>query len=423
MKFHRAALAIFCFAAVLTLALPVAWAELRLDFRNYRVDYVASNRTIEIIGPFGPGIAEKLRQVLTKHPDVEWVNLSSPGGAVTEGRRVRDLINSRHLNTYVRTVCVSACTLAFIGGAERVIHRDAVIGFHQYKFMFANFLFESLRDHTQEMDRRFFAGRGVSREFLARMFDAPNSELLELSAEEAVKERVATQVTDRFTAPPIEYLLPEMRRNIEAATTKFERLHAAFGEYSPDAKYRFTMAIHDFVLSNEPQMDIGNLVAAYSVGLSDRLVPTTSDAAAQGLAGAMVDLLSELGKRSTRQCTEAVLGDGGIAVDWVHLSEATLVTLVDAYVQIVRDANERPQPRMTVGERDRAIDALGRSLVDEMNYPDLVFLGDIKNYAADPDRTCRVMIEYFSVMADMEDHRGGAALRASVEEELTGSDP
>jgi len=48
------------------------------------------------------------------------------------------------------------------------------------------------------------------------MFDADSSSLWQLSAEEAVKAKLATAVTERFDAPPIEFVPADSRNEIQA---------------------------------------------------------------------------------------------------------------------------------------------------------------------------------------------------------------
>src|SRR5262249_11578138 len=203
--------------------------DLPPDLSHYVVTYDGTHAAIEVIGPFGAGIAEAFRKEFEKHPDVKWVHLTSPGGLVVEGRRLRDLIYARQLNTYVRTACASACTLAFIGGAQRVLRRDAVFGFHQY----SKLSYESLRQHVQDEDRSYFAGRGISPSFLAKMFQAESSSLWTLSADEAVKARLATEATERFEAPPIDALPKAEMQEVQGVVGHFGRFLEALQTYEP----------------------------------------------------------------------------------------------------------------------------------------------------------------------------------------------
>ena len=76
------------------------------------------------------GVERKLKQILDKRPDIEYVELNSPGGRARAALRIAQLIKERGLSTYVRGVCSSACTFVFIAGRERILNAGGRLGFH-----------------------------------------------------------------------------------------------------------------------------------------------------------------------------------------------------------------------------------------------------------------------------------------------------
>jgi hypothetical protein len=389
---------------------PSLAATVPEDLSHYLVAYDGTHRSIEVIGPFGPGIAEAFRREFDKHPDVKWVHLTSPGGLVVEGRRLRDLIYARQLNIYVRTACVSACTLAFIAGQERVMRRGAIIGFHQY----SKLTFDSLRRHFQDQDRSYFAGRGVSRKFLDKMFDADSANLWELSAEEAVKAKLATAVTERFDAPPIEFVPAESREKIRGVFLHFGRLYAVLETYEPETHYRLMITVYDVTMSGASFKDAERMGETIWLSVMDRLVPTTSDAAAQAMARAYIPVYAELRRIGPNACVEAVLGEPTIGDEWNKLSDATSRGIMEAFATVIEDAHRTPQPTPTESERERAASEIGEAMLRTMSSADIAFVGDTGSYRSDPDRLCRLMADYMTLLAEMPGHRGGAFLRALV---------
>lgn len=95
-----------------------------------QIQLLPGGREVEIRGQLEAGIAARLLRVLKAHPGVRFVHLNSPGGWVTEGARLAQVIHARRLGTYTATGCYSACVLAFAAGSPRVLNPDARLGLH-----------------------------------------------------------------------------------------------------------------------------------------------------------------------------------------------------------------------------------------------------------------------------------------------------
>lgn len=81
-------------------------------------------------GEIHEGDAARLARLLDAYPQATRIHLTSEGGLADEGQALGAVIASHHLTTYVPDFCVSACTLAFLAGKERLALRDARLGFH-----------------------------------------------------------------------------------------------------------------------------------------------------------------------------------------------------------------------------------------------------------------------------------------------------
>lgn len=83
-----------------------------------------------IDGEFADGTAERLAALLRAHPEIRILELTSEGGYVDEGVEIGMLAVRHGLVTYVPDYCISACTLAFARGSERLAAPEAKLGFH-----------------------------------------------------------------------------------------------------------------------------------------------------------------------------------------------------------------------------------------------------------------------------------------------------
>ncbi|MGF3026787.1 hypothetical protein ACQVP2_28715 [Methylobacterium aquaticum] len=95
-----------------------------------RITLGPGGRDVRLWGDLNDGTAARLRVVLDAHPGVTRLHLTSDGGLVDEGAAIGEQVATRGIATYVPDYCVSACTLAFIRGRERLIVADSRLGFH-----------------------------------------------------------------------------------------------------------------------------------------------------------------------------------------------------------------------------------------------------------------------------------------------------
>ncbi|MCC7258349.1 MAG: hypothetical protein IT486_08250 [Gammaproteobacteria bacterium] len=133
---------------------------------SYTVAISHDGRMLEIRGSFTFGLAEDARRLLDANPQVRRVRLNSGGGLLGEAQRVRTLIVERGLDTDSTTVCASACVSAYLGGAHRLLHASARLGFHLPRNPGFGLRGRVSPEYAAEL--REFARRGVPRWFIDR---------------------------------------------------------------------------------------------------------------------------------------------------------------------------------------------------------------------------------------------------------------
>jgi hypothetical protein len=142
---------------------------------------------IEVIGFLGGGLVDEFRTALDHAPNATIVHLASPGGRVGVGLALRDEIRRHRLDTYVASVCASACTAAFLGGGSRWLKPDAKLGFHRSR---------DLNDHALNplIDPLAAAYReaGLPTEFIDHVLQILPSDIWYPTADELLTARVIT---------------------------------------------------------------------------------------------------------------------------------------------------------------------------------------------------------------------------------------
>lgn len=95
-------------------------------------DFSIINGGLFIHGDIEAGFYERLIQYLESAPSLEFVALGSGGGGVRDAMLAGLLIRELGYETTLWGPCLSACTLLFAGGQDRVLNSlETEIGFHQ----------------------------------------------------------------------------------------------------------------------------------------------------------------------------------------------------------------------------------------------------------------------------------------------------
>jgi ATP-dependent protease ClpP protease subunit len=149
-------------------------------------------------GQIGFGLSGEITALLDAHPEVKRIRLSSVGGRVLEARRLHDVIRSRGLDTAATGLCASACTIAFMGGTQRLIAPAARLGFHQGNVPGGTAIDRALQNRR---DKRLLLEDGVDAAFVERAYATPNAEVWYPTPEELLRAGFATAIMGAGAAP------------------------------------------------------------------------------------------------------------------------------------------------------------------------------------------------------------------------------
>ncbi len=105
-------------------------ADLAALAPRFSVALFDAGQGLEFRGEITSESAAALRQALAAAPAVTRLSLTSPGGSLGAAIEAANVIALRHLTTVVPLACISACTLLFVAGRERLLAADARLGFH-----------------------------------------------------------------------------------------------------------------------------------------------------------------------------------------------------------------------------------------------------------------------------------------------------
>lgn len=126
-------------------------------------------------GPIDFEMLHRLELTIAAFPDLKRVDLQSDGGRVPAARAIAQRIAAARLDTRAIGLCASACPLIFVAGQKRSLGPDGGLGFHAYELL----RYDNLQNPREEeaRDREYLIGRGISADFLDRVFATPPDQL------------------------------------------------------------------------------------------------------------------------------------------------------------------------------------------------------------------------------------------------------
>ncbi len=157
-----------------------------------------NGRDVRLSGELTEGTTERLARLLAEAAGVERIHLTSEGGLVDEGTAIGALVARYRLVTYVPDYCVSACTLAFVRGRERLVVAQARLGFHA-PYETGPFGIEIAADSAPE--RAAYLAAGVGADFVDAALKVRPDDLMIPDPETLVRAGVATGIVDAYRFP------------------------------------------------------------------------------------------------------------------------------------------------------------------------------------------------------------------------------
>jgi GYF domain 2 len=221
-------------AAVIAYGIPQVTEASRVAFMDdpdipkYFIRVMRGGTEAEITGGIKYGLADDFKKILRASRQIRVVHLNSIGGRIGEAEKLYSLIRDGRLNTSVSAKCMSACTLVFSGGVERVLLRGAVLGFHR-----GSFAGEDEEDSPElRGQRKIFTEAGYEAPFIAHALATPSSNMWKPSEAELLKSRVITRISNgsdyAFSGLPAEASKEWFSKSLKQSAGVYAAMDARF---------------------------------------------------------------------------------------------------------------------------------------------------------------------------------------------------
>jgi hypothetical protein len=371
-------------------------------FAQHRIRVLRDGTELEFAGGISFGVTQQLRSALDANPNVKVMHLNSNGGRVLEARRMRDLIRQRGLITVTSLECVSACTLAFLGGNERYLAPGARLGFHDESFPGATP--DQINSFAQE-DRQFMLSLGIPSDFIEHAFVTSSSAMWYPTIEELKAANVITGESSDFAITGI---------NDEAAVDAILSIsfYANLKEADPVEYRTFRAKLLEAVRGGLSGTEATTLIASQVTTLFGKYLPQASDALAIETGNNLAVELSTLGQEDPEACYVWMFpnkGPPGFNIS-KFLSKEYLQRTNDLLARLVADGATRRAPTPPLSEVNASLDDVIRQLRAK-DGAQVAVLTQMDSPTVNHSLVCKVSTDLYQAVLTLPKAQAGPLLR------------
>jgi hypothetical protein len=376
--------------------LGMAWEIVTGDerFSGYTLRVLRDAAELEIAGPIGFGLTNEVERTLDAHPTIGALHLNSEGGRVTEAKKLGRLIKARGLSTYVAGECLSACTVAFMGGQERLVGPEAQLGFHAFDVPGG----ANLQADIKREGIEFYVEQGVDRAFARRALETPPTGMWYPSREELEGAGVITGLAGEGEFG-LSGFTPAALGDVERELLKLDVL-VALKEHEPATYEAIVAPLREAVLRGRSILDVREEVMPHVQELYLARLPYGDDASVLALTRVMLAQMRALRAQSGLACTRFITNEApvsaGLAVP-LELRQQEMALLGDL-VRSAATGRYGPQPGAAF---DRQLNVVLERMEARWGE-DVELLGEVgdPDSRANPEQVCAVAIGLYETVLE-----------------------
>jgi hypothetical protein len=273
----------------------------------YAIRVMRNGTEAEITGGFKYGLTDDFLKITGASPRIKVVHLDSVGGRVREAIKLNKVIRDKGLDTYVSSKCASACTVAFAGGARRILRKGAVLGFHAPRFpgLSEKDLAESSKDQ-----RDIFAAAGFDRKFIDQALSTPNAELWKPESNVLLQARAITAISDGSDFAMSGLGASPTRSDFGIMLSKAAPLLGPLKTKFPGDYDSIVQAYYDGFESGKTEAESLAAQQARLLAILKKLRPLADDAVLADISAVYADQYDALGSKSPALCYRFASGVG-----------------------------------------------------------------------------------------------------------------
>jgi hypothetical protein len=377
----------------------------------YALELRRGNTELAVSGPIDSGLSQAVAQNLMDHPGLATLALDSPGGDSDEADKLKTIVLSRNLNTYVPGTCADTCVTVFAAGKTRWLSRNSALALH--KPVIAGASAADLADAATKL-KTFLASRGVAREFIDRMLAA--------SAEAPLRPGHAEMFDARFAssyATDIEVAkggIPVQEIGDAEAEVNKTALYQVLKEKHPKAHAELLAIVRDRIVKAEPPARVRRRVSAVIMPIVNDSISSASEPALLSFYQMATDAAEAFAKTDARSCEAFLKGDTS-GFDVALLPAALQDRELQVTAELIRSSGSYAGKLIEQGE---VVGALTQVIAaaQTRGFTAADFQQAIQ-FKLDPQRNCQGMILLFRTLFTMNGPDRTALLRFMAQQAAT----
>jgi GYF domain 2 len=397
-------------AAIVTSAIPQVTEASRMaflddpDIPDYSIRVMRNGTEAELTGGIKYGLTDDLKKIFQASRQIRVVHLNSVGGRIGEGEKLYNFIRDRRLTTYVSANCMSACTLAFSGGAERVLLHGAVLGFHR-----GSFAGEDQKDSPElEGQRKIFTEAGYDAPFIARALATPSSNIWKPSEAELLKSGVVTKVSDgtdyAFSGFPADASSDSFSKSLKGDAG----IYAAISGRFPKEYDEMVNSYYDAFVAGKTEVEAITILHAKLESVISANRSLADDDVLIDFGNLMADELAAL---QSRPATCYQYATGGV-LDTSLMPQALSKREIEVAKRVIRTAASRPDADAPAQKLWPKLS--GRLAAKGVTEKDLDLIRGSKVADSQQARYCSVLTALYREAAALPQHDGAIILRSML---------
>ncbi len=312
------------------------------DIPPYSIRIMRDGTEAEIVGGFKYGLTDDFAVVTKAARQVKVVHLDSVGGRLGEGEKLFKLIRDRGLNTYVSSKCLSACTLAFAGGRERLLLKGATLGFHKGAFPGVS------EGDFDSLQQQVFTTAGFASTFIEMALATPHRDMYRPSPEVLLAAKVITGITDGtvFAASGLGANFTK-----EKAAASLAKVGPVFQSIQTRFPAQFSSIVDEYyegILKGKTEAEMIETIRGRMLPFIVSLIPQADDDVLVDYNNILIDQYSFLSAKNPSICYSYAAGTDPKANYSTELSRDLVQRELAVQERVVKTAAKRSQTNPSV---------------------------------------------------------------------------
>lgn len=387
-----------------------AWqhAALMSSLPPSNVQPLRGGTEIEFSGGIHNESAARLGAVLDQYPRARVVHLTSDGGNLAEGHAMAAIIRSRGLDTYVRTKCLSACTIVFLGGRNRLLRDGAQLGFHAPTTLAAGLRGKEIVAE----ERAKLARAGLPDWFVTRAFAPTGSAMWFPTVDELRNARAITQTTDgRYLSPGP----PTRLMTIDDAERAFRALPlgTAIQRADPTIFRAIVEAMRESMNDGGTEADIASAVERRVTPVFTRSLSILPDHQMVATVATITQVARQLGASNPRICRDWLMHKAGQPIPLIagHITSQQQTALIQTMADAIMVAADPRQRAASPRQPPPQLEQVFRRLEARLPRGQIQMLETIESPSHPPNIVCSLVVEFYSEILRLPEREAGPLLR------------